>query len=417
MFNLFKKKEVFPKETESGNVYLCDDNLFYEDHGNVDSVLLSKLQYAYVEILGGRPYLFLFDVKQHYICCLQKGFSAVYPVLSQKFGFDDHSFFKIIASRKEQKKRIWIRKKEKNYQILSTKETDYSEGFEVLSSPAQFVSWDTSYQDFEKLNIGETYLSEFGIPYVKIKYPVRIGNLIINELEFCEDNDRKDIAIQSYFATLNNGLNTEGSYLELREEWMATIPTKLADAGYERLDQKYLSFDLGGISLSLCYTYDVEQYDDGSTSFGITNYRDYSDILLQERDDLDVEFIDILSFQMQTDFIPNYKNNSKVTAKPSWIEKKVGNFQTMYFNRATDHIGFTSDRYAIEFEKTHIEKIIIQNVLPAKGGGYAELIVKCKEAYPEVIFETQVNAFDEYVETIENLIGIQVELPEPYYNC
>jgi len=38
MFNLFKKKEVFPKETESGNVYLSDDNLFYEDHGNVDSV-------------------------------------------------------------------------------------------------------------------------------------------------------------------------------------------------------------------------------------------------------------------------------------------------------------------------------------------------------------------------------------------
>jgi len=78
----------------------------------------------------------------------------------------------------------------------------------------------------------------------------------------------------------------------------------------------------------------------------------------------------------------------------------------MYFNKATDNIGFTSDRCAIKFEKNHIEKIIIQNVLPAKGGGYAELIVKCKEAYPEVIFDAHVNAFDEYVEAIKNLIGI-----------
>src|SRR5690606_17492997 len=112
-----------------------------------------------------------------------------------------------------------------------------------------------------------------GMHCVKIKYPVRVGNLLINELDFMADHERKGIAIQSYFATLNNGLNTDGSYLELRQAWMASIPTKVSEAGYERKDQKYLSFDLGGVSLSICYTYDVEQYDDGSTQFYITNYR------------------------------------------------------------------------------------------------------------------------------------------------
>ncbi|MNY37534.1 hypothetical protein D3C86_1721030 [compost metagenome] len=47
MFNLFKKNNSFPLETEPGNVYIKDDQLFYEDHTNEEIVDLSKLKYAY----------------------------------------------------------------------------------------------------------------------------------------------------------------------------------------------------------------------------------------------------------------------------------------------------------------------------------------------------------------------------------
>lgn len=86
MFNLFKKKNNFPKETELGNVYIKGDQLFYKDHGNEEVVDLSKLKYAYIQILGDRPFLFLFDYHQHYISITQKGFSDTYPLLSKRFG-------------------------------------------------------------------------------------------------------------------------------------------------------------------------------------------------------------------------------------------------------------------------------------------------------------------------------------------
>ncbi|MCA5005084.1 hypothetical protein [Sphingobacterium bovistauri] len=419
MLNSFKRnKESFPQETEDGKVYIAGDKLYFIDHGYEESVDLSILKYAYVEILSDRPFLFLFDYQQHYICCLQHGFAKAYTELSERFGFDDAAFFKIANSKKEQKQRIWIQSQKKNYHILDDTNKDYTEGFEVLSQPSQFISWDTSYDDIKKLGIGTSYTSEFDTNYFKINYPVRIGSLVMDELEFYDDNDRKEIAVQSFFATLNNGNNTDDSYKELRKLWMEEIPTKVKDAGYERKDQKYLSFDLGDISLSICYTYDSEQYDDGCTSLSISNYRDYSDIILRERDDLQPESTEIITFKSLLQFMPDYTSNAKVTAKPKLIEKLAGHKQALYFNKETNRFGFTSDQYAIEFACSEVEQISIQNVLPAKGGGYAELSIKpFGQDYSTTNFYANQNELDEYAEPIEKLLNIKVIMPEPYYNC
>jgi hypothetical protein len=419
MFNLFKRnKDTFPTEIEEGNVYIDGDRLYYQDHGYEESVDLVQLKYAYVEILGNRPFLFLFDWHQHYICCLQQGFVNAYKKLSERFGFDDDAFFKITNSKKEQKQRIWIQSQGKNYRILHENHDDYNEGFEILSTPPQFISWDTSYKDIKKLNVGTLYKSNYDIDYYKFNYRVRIGSLIIDELEFVDDNDRKEIAVQSFFATLNGGKNTDESYKELRKLWMDEIPTDVDDAGYERRDQKYLYFDLGGISLSICYTYDEDQYEDGCTSLSISNYRDYTAIILHERNDLKPEFTEIITFKAHLQFMPDYRSNSKVTAKPRLIETLAGHKQSVYFNNETNRFGFTSDQYAIEYTSTEVEQIIIQNVLPAKGGGYAELSIKLfGQDYGTTIFYANQNELDEYAQLIENLLGIQVIMPEPYYNC
>lgn len=419
MFQFFKKnKDRFPLETEDGKVYINGDKLYYQDHGYEESVDLSQLKYAYVEISGDRPFLFLFDWHQHYICGLQQGFAKVYKQLSKRFGFDDEAFFKILNSNKEQKQRIWIQSQGKNYRILDKNFEDYTEGFEILSTPPLFISWDTSYIDIKQLDVGTLYKSNFDIDYYKFNFPVRIGSLIIDELEFVDDNDRKEIAVQSFFATLNDGKNTDASYNELRKLWMDEIPTDVDEAGYERKDQKYLSFDLGGISLSICYTYDEDQYDDGCTSLSISNYRDYTAIILRKRDDLKPEFTQVISFHSHLQFAPDYRSNSKVTAKPKLIETLAGHKQTVYLNKQTNRFGFTSDQYAIEYASAEVEQIIIQNVLPAKGGDYAELSVKLLgQDYSTTIFYSNQNELDEYAKSIEDLLTIPVILPEPYYNC
>ncbi len=418
MLNLFKKNNSYPKETEPGNIHIQDDHLFYEDHTNEERVNLSILKYAYVEILGENPYLFLFDYRQHYIPILQNGFSKIYPQLSERFGFDNALFFKIINSRKEQKHRIWIDKKETNYQILTDRHSDYIDGLEVQTTPPLFVSWDTSYEEFLKLNIGHLYESEFETSYFKIDYPVRIGSLVINNLEFYYDeNDRQNIAVQSYFTTLYADSNSDKSYYELRKLWLEEIPTDIENAGYERDDQKYLTFDLDGIGLSICYTYDVDsQYDDGGTSLSINNYRDYSEVIARDTIELNPETTKILSFETWLDFQPDYKNNANVIAVPQLL-----NENTQYHNAvwlANDHtFGFTGDQYAIQFNRTDISQIIVQNVLPAKGGGYVEFFVRLKSDDLVAIYYGEQNALDAYVQPLQELLGIEVLTPEPYYNC
>ncbi|MDR2283348.1 MAG: hypothetical protein LBE37_09075 [Sphingobacterium sp.] len=418
MFNLFKKNNTFPKETEPGNIYINDDLLFYEDHTHVESVDLSLLKYAYVEVLGENPYLFLFDYRQHYVPVHQQGFSKTYPLLSKRFGFDDILFFKTIAGKKEEKHRIWISKRAENYKISEERYADYGDGFEVQCATPLFVSWDTTYEEFLKLNIGHLYQSEFETSYFKIDYPVRIGSLQVDILEFYYDkNERQNIGVQSYFATLYAESNTDKSYYDLRKLWLEEIPVTIDDAGYEREDQKYLTFDLGGIGLSICYTYDVEgQYDEGGTSLMINNHRDYAATILSGDLELNPETTQILQFDTLLDFQPDYKNNANVIARPNLLKGKTKHRPAVWL--ADDNtFGFTGDQHAILFDHEDVSQIIVQNVLPAKGGGYVELFVRLKSEDLVTIYYGEQQVLDRYVQPLQELLEIEIEMPEPYYNC
>ncbi|MNL55530.1 hypothetical protein D3C87_1789510 [compost metagenome] len=97
------------------------------------------------------------------------------------------------------------------------------------------------------------------------------------------------------------------------------------------------------------------------------------------------------------------------------------NENTQYHNAvwlANDHtFGFTGDQYAIQFNRTDISQIIVQNVLPAKGGGYVEFFVRLKSDDLVAIYYGEQNALDAYVQPLQELLGIEVLTPEPYYNC
>jgi hypothetical protein len=420
MFNLFKnnKSNSFPKETEPGNVYIKGDKLYFEDHGNEEFVDLSILKYAYVEILGDRPFLFLFDYYQHYIAVQQNGFSTVYPVLSARFGFDDQLFFKIINQKKELKQRIWLKKQVPNFEIIAGIYKDYADGFEVECNPPKFISWDTIYTDFDSLNVGHVYKSEFDSNCFIFDFPVRIGNMLVNGLEFYYDNDRKDIAIQTYFCNLYNEAQNDGSYNALRKLWMNEIPTDIEDVGYEREDQQYLSFDMNDVSLSICYTYDKgSQYDDGSVSLSITNRRDYSSILTKNIEDLKLGKVEVITFDSVLEFIPDYRRDSKVMAIPKVVKEQSTHHNALWIDKEKTKFGFTGDQYSIVFDKKEIESIIIQNVLPAKGGGYVELLVKPKSGYLISIYYGNQNELDKYADRMEKFLNINIEMAEPYYNC
>lgn len=418
MFNFFKKSNTFPKETEAGNCFIIDDKLHYEDHGNLETVDLTILKYAYVEVLGDRPFLFLFDYYQHYIPVGQKGFAAMYHNLSKRYGFDDACFFKIIRQKKELKARIWLKKQSQNYSILANAPADYLQGFEVLCSPTKFISWDTPYGDYQALAIGHLYQDEFENASFKIDFPVRIGAIQVQGLEFYADNIRKDIPVPSFYTMAANAEANDSSYQEFRDHWMKQIPTDMEDAGYERVDQKHLSFDLQDLWFSITYSYGIEScYDDGCTSILITNHRDYSEMVLTGKSMFKITKPEIVAFNSLFDFIPDYRKNPRMSSIPEAVKSKIAHHQAVWIDPLSKSFGFTGDQFSINFHVDEVENICIQNVLPAKGGGYAELSVLLQSSERINIYYAEQNAVDTYASALQHLLGIPVEFPQPYYNC
>ena len=55
--------------------------------------------------------------------------------------------------------------------------------------------------------------------------------------------------------------------------------------------------------------------------------------------------------------------------------------------------------------------------MPAKGGGYSELIVLLHNKQFEVVYYSNLYAFDPFINTLKNNFEMIVEVSEPYYNC
>ena len=411
------------KEEGSSHIMTIEgDVLTYWDHDYEEKVELNELKYAYVQILGEQPYLFLFDVQQRYIQASQPGFMDVYMKLSKRFGFNDELFRKVVKENVEDaKERIWIKKEEENYKILNEELDDFSEGFELLSEPSKFISWDTTYDEILSMDVGTLYQGSFDVMYFKFNNAVRIGRMVINELEFSVDNGRSDMPVQSYFSTVYNSEMNDESYHQLRTLWKEEVGISEQDlegSGHERDDQKFLNFDLGEIGLSILYTYAVENgYDDGGTSITISNYRDYEELLDDPEYDKNIELSEVVSLEDVYEIEVNYRQNAHVKSKPSVLEEFYPEESVVWLDRKNNKIGFSGEEVALIYDKDEIQSLVIQNVMPARGEGYSSVSLLLKSGQDVRLFYGNENEFDAYAEVLQAKIGLNVDFPEPYYNC
>ncbi|WP_104384177.1 hypothetical protein [Sphingobacterium sp. HMA12] len=418
MFDFAKDNSNFPKENDKNRIWLDGDRLHYLDHGNEENVNLSKLRYAYVQLLAGDPYLFLFDDHQHYIPASSQGFSKVYPKLSEQFGFDDALFFHTVKQQLDCKAKIWIQQQPHNYKVLPGEFEDDHIGFEVYAEPTQFISWNITYADLEKLGIGHQYTSEYGTVYFKIDYPVRIGSLWLKELEIYCDDIPPLVPIQEYFTTVYDRSNTDKSYKDLRNLWFDDEDYKVEDYGYEREDQCYLSFDFGDdISASICYTYDDESsYDDGGTSLHFYNRRDYPSLLENLDYERVLEVSELVKLKRSWDIKQDFRKNAGVKNIPASIKQQLGRSSGIWLDKKNNKIGFAGQATCIIYDIDTIDHFEIDNVLPAKGPGYAMLGVYLINDH-HYIFEADTHEIDPYAAILENWTQKKVAIPEAYYNC
>lgn len=400
-------------------IWIEGNTLLYTDHQNIETVKLQVLKYAYVQILGEVPFLFLFADQQHYISTALEGFDEIYEQLTSCFHFDNKLFHTVCKTCKEgEKVKIWAKKMAQNYQILQDYVANADFGFEVYAEPKQLLSWDTTYQALEASGLADVFHSDYGTPYLRFNYPVRINEMLIDQLEVYVGEVPTDRPVQEYFATIYDTTNTDRSYKELRAQWMDE-DVAIDQYGYERNDQCYLRFVLSeGIEASICYTYDEDfGYDDGSTSLHIYNTRAYDHFLDNEAYEEQMEISAILPLHKKLDISINHLENRNIKHIPKKVLTLLKGKSGIWIDRLNNKIGFVGTDTALIVDEEAIDYFTFQNILPAKGPGYADFMVHLQTGNYLYVFSENTYYFDQFKKELQQLTNKKVHIPEAYYNC
>lgn len=413
----------FPVETNDGNVWKKANLIFYQYKGNIHTqeVDVDLLRYVYIVVdRRGEASLFLFDNHQHYIPVHFNGFRDVYVALSEKLGFNDQVFFEYLNSKEIVKKQVWRNMRTRNYQVLRDSGfSDYDEGFEIQSPEKEFISWDTTYGELAKSK--QVYIDEspYGQKIIKFKFPVRVGNILMNHLRAYLDNVRReDAPMLHFYADCYDETNSHNSYWELKETLERYIEVKEHLPGYERDDQHYYSVAINGMQISIVYTFDSDwQFNGGSTSLSIKNNREYADLLVDQDYEKAIEVSDFFFLNEQIEIIGNYKKDPQVRRRPEKLNLKAGDKPVVWLDNKNGRLGFADKtRCKVEALNT-IESFAIQNILPAKGGGGAYLIIKLNSGKSYEVIRGKCYSLDFLQEKLAQMTNRPVGMEPEYHDC
>lgn len=423
LFNTQKDRtKIFPKESNEGNVKIESNKIICTDTNGIHSctVHLKDLQYAYITIKSNKlAYLFLFDHHQNFIPVTFTGFSKMYQELSINFNFKDPIFFENLSKKIILKKEIWRKQYVPTFKTLRSNTNDYSLGFEIQSKTKQFISWDTTYDELEKNKNTLFEKSPYGQKTLKFNTPVRIGNILLNDFSAYFDNHRTDVPILHFYAHCYNSIGTDESYMQLKKVLNTDLANSKMNNGYERVDQKNINFNLTGMQLSICYTYDSDWlFNSGCTSLSIENKRAYPELLRNESYEELIVISDFLLFKENITMPGDYKKNKRIKNRPKKINIQFKKYTIIWIDDKNKKIGFSSNNIAQLFDIAEINSFCIQNILPAKGSGgaYLEIIMDTKK-YNSPIFYGDCNLFDKYALKIEKLTRKKVVFATEYHDC
>lgn len=413
---------IYPKEESIGNISIGEGKIICKgDNGYYDSeVNIKDIQYVYIVVNAkGKSLLFIFDHHQNWLPTNYIGFSKVYEELSSKFGFNDNVFFDNVHKSTPVKMQVWRKTYNETYRILDNNYKDYELGFEIQSPDKEFVSWDETYDNMkqnENLFFDE---SPYGHKISKFKYPVRIGNVILNDFSSYFDNGRTDVPVLHFYTHCIDKSNSDKSYYELKKRFQMDFSEENQLFGYERNDQNSFSFKANGIIISLFYTYDSEyQFDGGYTSFSVKNEREYSDFLVDLDYENKIEVSDYLIINEKVGTSSDYKRNSNIKRRPETLLPNNNDKATIWIDNKNSKIGFADNSYCQVFDKSEIISLTIQNVLPAKGSGGSNLELNFKDKRRSyAIFSGTCHVFNPYCEKISKLTGLEIKMGPEYHDC
>lgn len=414
--NPIVSKKQLGSITINGNKIICIDN---ENNNNNSEIDVDKIEYIYVSNSVYRTVsLLIFDGHQHYLSIDFDGFDTVYNFLSEKLDFEDSNFIKTIDKKMQTQKEVYRKNRNANFQILTNQiHEDYHLGFEILSPKPEFISWDLTFKAIEKNENLKIEISDYDQKMFVFKYPVRIGNIILEKLMFFDTICRKDVPVLRFYSDCYSDNSSDESILNLRKILSRNLEE--CEPCWERSDSKNYNFNANGINFGMYYWYDSDfGYNSGYTSFTIENYRDFPILLIDLEYENKISVDEFLVFEEDFSNIGNYKTNPNVKRIPEKIIDLFSNKSGIWIDDLNNKIGFVDKNQSQCFDLSNIKNISIQNVAPAKGGGgcYLELHLNDDKSSFSIL-EGNYKELDKYANQIQKITDKTLVFNEEYHDC
>ncbi len=130
-----------------------------------------------------------------------------------------------------------------------------------------------------------------------------------------------------------------------------------------------------------------------------------------------MEISGLIPFHNRLDMKVNYIDNDSVKYLPLKVKELLVEKSGIWIDNTNHKIGFAGIDTALILDLEKIKYFTLQNVLPAKGAGYADLIVHLSTGNYLYVFIEDTYFFDQFAQQLEHMTKKQVEIPEAYYNC
>jgi len=281
-------------------------------------------------------------------------------------------------------------------------------GFEVQTPGKAFIDWNTPLGELISLPFVEKLLHENGSQTVRFAYPIRVGRLLLEDLEnTVSRSSRLDLPPLSLRSKLYSARRRHDSYFSAKTCLAGMCgPTVTC---FERLDQNYASFETCGIGFTVTYWHHTDHWNESRfTELTIENRREYPtalDITEYERCMRPDGVVPIGG--KQTRLVTSYRWNSRIKRCPTSLAKDVAESAIFWVDRTNHLIGFAVGSYCELIPLEMVSAIELTNILPARGPGSSTLdVILHERAQPEWILAGECHAFDASADAIGRLAGV-----------
>ncbi|WP_010256221.1 hypothetical protein [Myroides injenensis] len=415
--SLSNDSSQFPKEDKNkGNIKVTSTEIaIYNTPSNYTErpIRIDEIEYIYLITSNySEPILYIYQGQPFYLSLACIGSEELIHTLAKVFHFNIYQALSNINNPTNNLFCLYKTTFKKSYTIVNDCEKDYFKGFEILAPTPIFIPWSIT-----KSELLKCHHTKIDNQYLSITYPVRIGNLIINNLGTYIDNTRPDVALRTYYAKCYKEDGSDKSFYELKNAIDKTVPDTLTASYTNNYIVSSFKVDKDQVTIGLNYSYDCPDFRFITENYTLltieTNYH-YPELLQDKVYENVVELSHTLILLHNLKTPSNYHSNDKIRYTPKPIKSYSNDKTIIWIDDLNNVTGFADNTNAIWFANKEIDYFIVWNILPAKGRGSSGLSIHLKDGSSTTVLEGAHDTIKNQLGELQQFLKNEVKFFEDY---